>query len=107
MNKLNKDETKKYIIKIFNFIENGDSKFKGHPGLYFFHTKKELEEKIKELLNKEEYDELDIYYITSLLIKFMLDKYVYLTREDIINNYDRQLTEALNNFNNHIKNIRR
>ena len=27
MNKLNKDETKKYIIKIFNFIENGDSKF--------------------------------------------------------------------------------
>ena len=22
MNKLNKDETKKYIIKIFNFIEN-------------------------------------------------------------------------------------
>ena len=28
MNKLNKDETKKYIIKIFNFIENGDSKFK-------------------------------------------------------------------------------
>ena len=62
MNKLNKDETKKYIIKIFNFIENGDSKFKGHPGLYFFHTKKELEEKIKELLNKEEYDELDIDY---------------------------------------------
>ena len=37
----------------------------------------------------------------------MLDKYVYLTREDIINNYDRQLTEALNYFNNHIKNIRR
>ena len=29
MNKLNKDETKKYIIKIFNFIENGDSKLKG------------------------------------------------------------------------------
>ena len=42
MNKLNKDETKKYIIKIFNFIENGDSKFKGHPGLYFFHTKNEI-----------------------------------------------------------------
>ena len=61
MNKLNKDETKKYIIKIFNFIENGDSKFKGHPGLYFFHTKKQIEEKIKELLNKEQYDELEIY----------------------------------------------
>ena len=51
MNKLNKDETKKYIIKIFNFIENGDSKFKGHPGLYFFHTKKELEEKITNLVD--------------------------------------------------------
>ena len=75
MNKLNKDETKKYIIKIFNFIENGDSKFNGHPGLYFFHTKKELEEKINELLNKNEYDEFDIYYITSLLIKFMLGRY--------------------------------
>lgn len=36
MNKLNKNETKKYIIEIFDFIENGDSKFKGHPGLYFF-----------------------------------------------------------------------
>ena len=48
MNKLNKDETKKYIIEIFDFIENGDSKFKGHPGLYFFHTKEELKEKINE-----------------------------------------------------------
>ena len=64
-----------YLIKIFDFIENGDSKFKGHPGLYFFHTKKELEEKTKELLNENKYDEFDIYYITSLLIKFMLGRY--------------------------------
>ena len=75
MNKLNKNETKKYIIEIFDFIENGDLKFKGHPGLYFFHTKKELEEKTKELLNENKYDEFDIYYITSLLIKFMLGRY--------------------------------
>ena len=34
--------------------------------------KKELKEKMNELLNKNEYDEFDLYYITSLLIKFML-----------------------------------
>ena len=75
MFKLNKKELEDYLIKIFDFIENGDSKFNGHPGLYFFHTKKELEEKINELLNKNKYDEFDIYYITSLLIKFMLGRY--------------------------------
>ena len=49
MFKLNKKEAEDYLIKIFDFIENGDSKFKGHPGLYFFHTKTELKEKIKGL----------------------------------------------------------
>lgn len=75
MIKLSKKEVEDYLIKIFDFIENGDSKFKGHPGVYFFHTKKELKEKIDELLNKNEYDEFDLYYITSLLIKFMLGRY--------------------------------
>lgn len=40
MIKLSKKEAEDYLIKIFDFIENGDSKFNGHPGLYFFHTKK-------------------------------------------------------------------
>lgn len=71
MIKLSKKEVEDYLIEIFDFIENGDSKFKGHPGLYFFHTKKELKEKMNELLNKNEYDEFDIYYITSLLIKYV------------------------------------
>lgn len=75
MFKLNKKEAEYYLIKIFDFIENGDSKFKGHPGLYFFHTKTELKEKINELLSENEYDEFDLYYITSLLIKFMLGRY--------------------------------
>ena len=44
MFKLNKKEAEYYLIKIFDFIENGDSKFNGHPGLYFFHTKEELKE---------------------------------------------------------------
>ena len=54
MFKLNKKEAEDYLIKIFDFIENGDSKFKGHPGLYFFHTKTELKEKklrIEDALN--------------------------------------------------------
>ena len=75
MFKLNKKEAEDYLIKIFDFIENGDSKFKGHPGLYFFHTKTELKEKINELLSENEYYEFDLYYITSLLIKFMLGRY--------------------------------
>ena len=54
MFKLNKKEAEDYLIKIFDFIENGDLKFNGHPGLYFFHTKKELKEKIDELLNKND-----------------------------------------------------
>ena len=52
MFKLNKKEAEDYLIKIFDFIENGDSKFKGHPGLYFFHTKTELKEKINEPVNR-------------------------------------------------------
>lgn len=45
MFKLNKKELEDYLIKIFDFIENGDLKFKGHPGLYFFHTKEELKKR--------------------------------------------------------------
>ena len=74
MIKLSKKELEDYLIKIFDFIENGDSKFNGHPELYFFHTKEELKEKINELLSENEYDEFGLYYITSLLIKFMLVK---------------------------------
>lgn len=48
MIKLSKKEVEDYLIEIFDFIENGDSKFKGHPGLYFFHTKKELKEKMND-----------------------------------------------------------
>ncbi len=42
MFKLSKKEVEDYLIKIFDFIENGDSKFNGHPGLdyIFFIPKK-------------------------------------------------------------------
>ena len=63
------------------------------------------------LLTGYEKDEFTDYFNDKkeLLEPVLLhpDKYVYLTREDIIDNYDRQLTEALNYFNNHIKKIRR
>lgn len=78
--KYNKEKTRQYIDEIFEYIDNGECKidekqFHGHPGLYFFHTKDELNKKIEECLNKEFYDKYDIYYIVSKLIKFMLDKY--------------------------------
>ena len=82
---MNKIETKNKIIEIFDYIENGkvviDKKiFKGHPGLYFFHTKEDFNEKLDLLLNEEEYDRYDIYYIVQSLIKFLLNKYDSHTR---------------------------
>lgn len=82
---MNKLETKKIVDKIFNYIDNGEVKteyntFKGHPGLYFFHTKEEFEKILNLYLQKEEYDRYDIYYIVQRLIKFLLDKYDSHTR---------------------------
>ena len=44
---MNKIEAKDTIYKVFDYIDNGVIKtdfgdFAGHPGLYFFHTKKEF-----------------------------------------------------------------
>lgn len=75
-----KDEAKKVIQDAFNFIDNGkvvwkDMEFFGHPGFYFFHTKKELEQKIESQLVKDKYNQYDLCYIMNSLIKFMLSKY--------------------------------
>lgn len=82
---MNKIEIKNKILDIFDYIENGevviDGKlFKGHPGLYFFYTKEELNNKLESFLNKEEYDRYDFYYIVQNLIKFLLNKYDSHTR---------------------------
>ena len=50
MKYFSKEEAKKVIQDAFNFIDNGkvvwkDMEFFGHPGFYFFHTKKELKQK--------------------------------------------------------------
>lgn len=75
-----KNEAKKVIQDAFNFIDNGkvvwkDMEFFGHPGFYFFHTKKELEQKIESQLVKDKYNQYDLCYIMNSLIKFMLSKY--------------------------------
>lgn len=80
MKYFSKDEAKKVIQDAFNFIDNGkvvwkDMEFFGHPGFYFFHTKKELKQKIENQLVKDRYDQYDICYIINFLIKFMLSKY--------------------------------
>lgn len=80
MEKLTKEAAKKYINRILNFIDSGEVQFKnnifyGHPGFYFFHTKEELDNKVDQCLNRDFYDRYDIYYITNLLINYMLGKY--------------------------------
>ena len=60
MKYFSKDEAKKTIQDTFNFIDNGkvvwkDMEFFGHPGFYFFHTKKELEQKIESQLVSRSY----------------------------------------------------
>ena len=91
MIQLTKKQMQEYIDKIIEFIDNGvisvDNRiFYGHPGFYFFHTKKELYEKINLCLNKELYDKYDLYYITNYLIKYMLDKYDSHTKISFKNN---------------------
>ncbi len=80
MKQLSIVEAKNCISQIFNFIDSGkvvwdDDVFYGHPGLYFFHSKKEFEEQLRQSLVKDVYDRYDIYYITNKLIKYMLGKY--------------------------------
>lgn len=80
MKYFNKEEAKKVILDSFNFIDDSkiiwnNMEFLGHPGFYFFHTKEELMGEVEKQLNKEQYDQYDLCYIMSLLIKFMLSKY--------------------------------
>ena len=85
MKYFSKDEAKKTIQDTFNFIDNGkvvwkDMELFGHPGFYFFHTNKELEQKIESQLVKDKYNQYDLCYIMNSLIKFMLSRYDSHTR---------------------------
>ena len=85
MKYFSKEEAKKIIQDAFNFIDNGkvvwkDMEFFGHPGFYFFHTKKESKQKIESQLVKDKYNQYDLCYIMNSLIKFMLSKYDSHTR---------------------------
>lgn len=77
---MTREETRKYINEIFDYIEKDTSedgeRIEAHPALYFFHSKEELEEKIEEFLSsKDTFDRYDIYYFTNKMIKFLLVKY--------------------------------
>ena len=70
MKKLTKKEFKEYINNIFGFIDSGkitidDDIFCGHPGLYFYHSREEFDEKLEQLIEEEYYDEYDLYYVTK------------------------------------------
>ena len=78
---MNRRQVKDKILEIFDFIENKEivyngKTYYGHPGLYFFHTKKEFQDLLdKELEKKKRFNKYDLYYITNKLIKFLLSKY--------------------------------
>lgn len=110
MEKLTKEDAKKNIYYIFEFIDNGEVKteydtFYGHPGLYFFHSKSDLEKKIDESLNKDTYDKYDIYYIVNKLIKYMLGKYDSHTRAFFNTNIFLPIQLKIDNGLVHIINI--
>ena len=80
MNIYSRKDVNNIINDIFDFIDNGiikieDKIFVGHPGLYFFHSKEDLLREINNLLNKDNYNKYDIYYLVNKLIKYMLGKY--------------------------------
>lgn len=80
MNIYSRKDVNNIINDIFDFIDNGiiktkDKIFAGHPGLYFFHSKEDLLREINSLLNKDNYNKYDIYYLVNKLIKYMLGKY--------------------------------
>ena len=76
---MTKEETKKIIYKIFDYIDGTNEINKeqnrtfGHPALYFFHSKEELDKRVEEFLNsKDTFDRYDIYYFCNKMIKFLL-----------------------------------
>ena len=80
MTTLDNKEARAIISKVFRYIDNGvvtwnNDTFLGHPDLFFFHSKKELLNKMDSLLHQEKYDRYDLYYIINSLIKYMLGKY--------------------------------
>lgn len=82
---MNKTEAKSIIKKVFEYIDNEIIKneyisFNGHPGLYFFHNKKEFYKELESSFEQEKYDRYDIFYIVQRLIKFLLNKYDSHTR---------------------------
>lgn len=79
---MTKKEAKDMIYQVFDYIDGTDEYDKqydcilGHPALYFFHSKGELDEKIEEFLNsKESFDKYDLYYFINKIIKFLVGPY--------------------------------
>lgn len=76
---MSRDEIKKIIYEIFDYI-NGTLEYDkdyncilGHPALFFFHSKTELDDQISRfILSKDNFDRFDIYYFVNKMIKFML-----------------------------------
>ena len=78
---MTREETREVIYKIFNFIDGTNELDErwggtyGHPALYFFHSKEELDKQVEAFLNsKDTFDRYDVYYFCNKMIKFLLGK---------------------------------
>lgn len=93
---MTKKEARDIIHRIFNYIDGSneyDEQYDcilGHPALYFFHSKDELDKWIEKFLNsKETFDKYDLYYFINKMIKFLVGPYdshtkLVMTKSDLL-----------------------
>lgn len=83
---MNKKEFIETLLETIDFLDFGTSEYggttyHGHPKFYFLHTKEEFNNELYRIIeNKEIYDEYDIYYYLSYMIKYSLNRYDSHTR---------------------------
>ena len=87
---MTKKEANDTIDIIFNYIENStdENNLKGHPGIFFFHSREDFNKLKESLLDKDEYDKYDIYYIGNKLIKYLVGRYDSHTKINFIDYED-------------------
>lgn len=72
---MNKEQAKKHLQNIFNFIEKSEigGYTHKHPALYFFKSKEDFEQKLNDVLkDKINLDRYDVMYYSNYLIKYLL-----------------------------------
>ena len=72
---MNRLETKKILLDIIDNIDEHDfgEYVIGHPAIYLFKSRDELEKEIDKVLeSKDDYNDYDLLYVSNYLVKYML-----------------------------------